>query len=173
MAREHLRGAGAGGGESLGHRIGLFHCHQIQPAAFDGDAQDAGQADGAAGIAALGDEAGADVLERGVVGGVFFTAAFLIERAALRLAPEGAPGGEALGGADGGGEVGLDQGGELVGGGGASGFQGGLPVLAVFLGQIGQGFGQEALFGVEVEKDQPVRQACGACLLYTSDAADE
>ena len=46
MAREHLRGAGAGGGESLGHRIGLFHCHQIQPAAFDGDAQDAGQARG-------------------------------------------------------------------------------------------------------------------------------
>ncbi len=159
MLREQPCGAGAGGGQGLGDGIGFRHGHHVEPDPLDRHPQDAGEAGGLAGIAALGHQAGADLLHRRVVGLVLLAAAFLIHRAALCLAPEGAPGGQAVGRTDRGREIGLDQRGKLLGGRRPGGGKGGLPVLAVFLGHGRQGVGEQPFLGLEMEQHQPVRQA--------------
>ncbi len=111
------------------------------------------------GVAAFRDQPRADLFQFAVAGLVIGVAFFLVDRPALRLAPEGAPGAQLALRADLLVEVRQQQGVELRRGGGRGARQRVFPVLAVFGGEIKQRLGQEFFLRLEMEVHQPVRHA--------------
>jgi hypothetical protein len=85
-------------------------------------------------------------------------ALLLVDRTALRLAPEGAPGRQPVRGADPLAEVRAQQRIELRRGIDRCGGQCRCPVLAILLGEIHQRLGEQLLLGLEMKVHQAVRQ---------------
>jgi hypothetical protein len=112
-------------------------------------------------IAALGNQPCANHFQFTVAGLVIGIAFFLVDRPALRFAPEGAPGLQLALRADLLVEVRQQQGVELGRGGGRGACQRVFPVFAVFGGEIKQRLGQELFLRLKLEVNQPMRHAGG------------
>ena len=141
--REEHRGAVVGGGERLVARVGRRHRDQVEPGPLDGEPQDARHPRRVAARAGLRDQRGADLLELADVGTVVGAAGLLVDRPALRLAPEGAPGLEPRRRADRRRVVGADQRVEPLGRRRPRRRQRPRPVLPVLLGQVEQRLRQQ------------------------------
>ena len=115
MLWKQCRGADVNGADGFVARIGGGHRHDGEEQALDNHLQHAGHARRVVPVVAFGDKPGAHLFQLAVAGLVIGVAFLLVDRAALRLAPEGAPGQQLALGTDLLVEVGEQQGVELGG----------------------------------------------------------